>query len=397
MSNFAKGLLGGIILGAGLGYVVANTLVKPPKGVSGETAGVETRSFACLLGGCGDEPLAVVQGTPVRWRDLPSEVRAALHDRAMASWVDSRDTLNSFAVSVALAKERNDSRPLDKLPSLEKWVAQEPVNDSAISDYFQANRKSFAADVKFENVKEQVRQVVRNSRVEEIKRQKSAELAQAGRFDVLVPPPKHAAIAPPPAEFAALPSPPGAPLFSAETAGAEPNWLVEFTPHACDSCGYSKLQIDEFLRSSKVPVRLVRLSTGSEDVLSVQFAKATFCAQKLGTETASAFDVRAFSAAPAGYDPFVRNEESERIASSHILKIAREAGIKDEKAFGDCLASGEAGEYHTKVLQYAKAAGAADLGTTVILNGQRIPGGASGLVRYAAWMMASPPNAQAKK
>jgi len=413
MSSFFKGLAGGLVLGAGLCYVVVSKL--SPSSLPGKsTAGVDASGFTCLLGGCGDEPLAVVQGTAVRWRDLPPSVRGTLHDRTMASWEGARDTLSAFAASVAIAKERGDTRPLDELPSLEEWIAQEPIDDAAVAAYFEKNKGSFAAGAKLDRLREQIRQIIRNTRTEEVKRQKTAELSAGGsaggdgsksRFELRVAPPRHVNVQEPAATFAALPPPPG----SAAQASADPkgsgndiHWLVEFTTYACEACGYSKLQIDDFLRSAKADVRFVRIAAGRGDALTTLFAKATFCAAKLGPETHAAFDVRAFAPYPAGYVPQVlgagvQGAGAENAARAHVLKVAREAGVKDEAAFGECLGSGEAGGYLEAAVAYAKSAGAGSNAPTLILDGQRVPGGAAGLARYGALLLGTDSSTQAKR
>jgi hypothetical protein len=397
----------GMALGAVLCYLVlSRTEGGSPAGRG--TSGVDASAFTCLLGGCGDEPLGVVRGPPVRYVDLPPSVRQGLHDRVLSAWLDAREQVSAFAASIAIAKERGDSRPLSELPSLEEWVAAEPIEDAAVSAYFEANKASFGVGTTLPQVRDQIRQVLRNARAAEIKSTKTAELAASGtqdKIDLRLAPPRHASVPAPEASFASLRLPPGS-VASAENIATQSDegagnpaehWLVEFTPYACDTCGYSKLQVDDFLRTSKVPVRFVRLAAGPTDALTTAFAKGTYCAAKISPETHEAFDVRAFQPAPTGYDPLVRDAGAEAAAKAHVLRVAREAGVKDETAFDACLSSADANAHLEKVAAYARTAGAGGKGTTLLLNGQRVPGGASGLARFASWAIESTPDTRAQK
>lgn len=411
----------GACLGTALCYVALSQM-RSGNSQSQSNTGVDATAFACMLGGCGEEPLVVVSGTPVRYVDLPPPVRQGLHDRILAAWVDSREQLSAFAASIAIAKERGDNRPLSELPSLENWVAAEPVDDAAVAAYFEANKTNFRAGTTLAQVRDQIRQVLRNKRLEEIKTTKAAELAagsENSRLELRLAPPRHADVPPPSALFTTLPMPPGSVSSNTSSAGSSAassaassntegtSWLVEFTSYTCDGCAYSKLQVDEFLKTSKEPIRFVRLAAGPTDTLTNTFAKALFCAAKISPEAHQAFDVRAYQPAPVGYDPFLNNDTAQAAARAHILRVAREAGIQDETAFDSCLSSADATGYLEQVTAYAKAAGAnagigaganpGSQGTTLVFNGQRVPGGASGLSRFASWSSDFARHARAQK
>lgn len=391
MESFGKGLLAGMVAGAALCYVAVSFRGAPvPMGRG--AGGVDASAFGCLLGGCGEAPLLIVEGTAVRWIDLPAPVRATLHDRSMAAYKDAREVLRSFAASMAIAKERGDTRPLDELPSLEEWLAQEPISDAEVEAYFTKNRSSFAPDADPMVLKERIRQVVRNTRTAEVTRTKVAELSQGGKVSFPLALPRHAPIAKPSADL---------PLRRGGVDATR--WLVEISPYWCESCAFGKLRVDEFL--SRTPeVAFWRVPSGRGDALTSEIARAVFCANSLGRETYDAFDARAFQPAPGGYDPLVRDTGNEKAARSHVMRLARESGVKDEPGFEACLASAEAAGFEKAMQSYAKAAGAQvtgvaarSAGTTLVLDGQRVPGGPAGLDAYAAELAPTPGNGQSEQ
>lgn len=63
----------------------------------------------------------------------------------------------------------------------------------------------------------------------------------------------------------------------------------------------------------------------------------------------------------------------------------------------ECLGSSEASGYLEAAVAYAKSAGAGSNAPTLILDGQRVPGGAAGLARYGALLLGTDSSTQAKR
>jgi protein-disulfide isomerase len=333
--NTAAGIVGGLVVGAALGYGVA-TMNK---------------------GGARDTVDAVVlemDGTKYKEADLPADIRASLYDVKTDAHDRQTGILNQFAMQYAIAKDKDKNTKIDALPALEDLLQAPAPSAQEIQAVYDANKSRLPPNVTVEQVKPEIERYLRNQKLSEAMRQKSEEFAVKRRYAIVVPEPQAPKVA------LTLDA------YAAHGPAGSPNTLVEVADYLCPHCQQSQPEVEAVVKELGDKIRFVHVPFSLRpDGLSGTLARGAFCARQQGDESFWKYHEKAF--ATAKEKGWKASDAEDKAA---VVQVATAAGIDGAKLEA-CLSSPEAQAFVKNTTESMHKAGVS--GTpTFFLNNRRL-------------------------
>jgi len=334
MSSTALGIVGGLVVGAVLGYGTA-TYYKGGRGADNLT-------------------LLEVDGTKYRESDLPPDVRSGYYDIKTEEHSRGDVLLGQFALHLALAKDKDKNVKVDALPPFDQLVEAPAPTDQELQALYDANKGRLPPGTTFDQIKPDIERFVRNQKLTETLRVKNEELTAKKRVVLLTPEPS------PPKVTLALEA------YAAKGVATAPNTLVEVADYLCAHCQSSEPEVAATVKELGDKYRFVHVPFSLRpEGLSGTLARGAYCAKQQGDDAFWKYHDKAFSTAKEkGWKP----TDPDNIAP--VLEVAAAAGI-DATKLEACLATPEAQAFVKNTSDGMRKAGVS--GTpTFFLNGRRL-------------------------
>ncbi len=343
--NTALGVVGGLVIGAAVGYGAATVL----KG--GSVGGL---SLGGAVGGGSDSAMLELDGVKFKESDLPGDIRGTIFEvkEEASGRIDS--VLNQFALQLALAKEKNKDVKADALPPLDQLVDVPSPSEDEMKALFESNKARLPPDTTYDKIKPDIEKYMRNQKVSEALRAKNEEFKAKNRVKLLTQKPVAPVVA------LDLKPYPGKGSSSGPT-------LVEVADYLCPHCQATEPEVEAALKEIGDKVHFVAVNYSLKpDGLSGTLARGGFCAHQQGEEAFWKYHVAAFA---AGKEKGWKSTDPD--AKEPVVAIATTAGI-DAAKLDACLGSPEATAFVTNTLAAMHKAGVT--GTpTFFMNGRKIP------------------------
>ena len=334
MSSTALGIVGGLVVGAALGFGAA-TVYK------GNHAGENIT-------------LLEVDGTKYREADLPADIRSGYYDIKAEEHDRGNALLGQFALQLALAKDKDKNVKADALPPFDQLVEAPAPTEQELQALFEANKARLPPDATFEKIKPDIERFVRNQKLSETLRAKNDELSAKKRVVLLTPEPSS-----PKVTLVLDP-------YAAKGAVTASNTLVEVADYLCPHCQASEPEVEATVKELGDKYRFVHVPFSLRpEGLSGTLARGAFCAKQQGDEAFWKYHEKAFATAKEkGW------KSTDPDSKDPVLEVATAAGIDGAKLEA-CLATPEAQAFVKNTTDSMHKAGVS--GTpTFFLNGRRL-------------------------
>lgn len=362
----ALGVVGGLLLGAAIGWGVASTYPgRAPLTPTGAPAGVPATVAEA------DLPVLELDGVKLAPKELPTQLRSQLFEKQHEAYETTASLLQQFALQLSLAKAKDKDARAEKLPPFDELLGLPKPGDADLKAVFEANKSRLPPNTSFEQVKGEIERFVQNQKVAEALRAKTQELKTSGRLKLLLPEPE-------------------APLVDLKldqhpSKGAKDARLVlaEASDYLCPHCQQMHAEVAQSLKDFEGKLRFVQINFSLKpDQLSGSLIRAAYCARKQSDEHFWRFHDAAFKTAKEK-----AWKTTDRDDKAAVALIAREAGL-DEGRLNACLDSAEAKDHVLRNNELMSAVGIS--GTpTFYLNNRRILHHMGSLRDYLAARVAS--------
>lgn len=338
--NTALGVIGGLVVGAAVGYGAA-TVYKGGSGMG--------------FGGGGSDPMVLeLDGVKYKESDLPPDIRGTVFEvkEEAANRIDG--ILNQFALQFSLAKEKNKDVKPEALPPLDQLVDVPAPSDAEMQALFEANKARLPPDTTFEKIKPEIEKYMRNQKVSETLRAKNEEFKAKNRVKLLTQRPVS-----PRVDLDLKPYP-------VKGAASAPN-LVMVADYLCPHCQATEPEVEAAVKDLGDKVHFVAVSYSLHpEGLSGALARGAYCARQQGDEAFWKYHVAAFQTArEKGW------KQTDPDAKEPVAEVATAASL-DAAKIEACLGTPEAQAFVKNTVEAMNKAGVT--GTpTFFMNGRKMP------------------------
>ncbi len=338
--NTALGVVGGLVVGAAVGFGVAT--VYKGGGMGGS------------FGGGSDPVVLELDGTKFKESELPADVRGTMYEvkEESANRIDS--VLNQFALQFSLAKDKDKNAKADALPPIDQLVEVAAPTDAEMQTLFDSNKARLPPDTTFEKIKPEIEKYMKNQKVSETLRAKSEEFKTKNRVKLLTQRP-----AAPVVNLDVKPYP-------AKGGASAPN-LVMIADYLCPHCQATAPEVEAAVKDLGDKIRFVAVSYALRpETLSGSLARGAFCARQQGDEAFWKYHTTAFQ---TGREKGWKQTDAD--AKEPVLEVATAAGIDTAKV-ESCLGTPEAQAFVKNTLEAMTKIGVT--GTpSFFMNGRKLP------------------------
>jgi protein-disulfide isomerase len=326
--NTALGVVGGLVVGAAVGFGVATVYKGGAGGLS--------------MAGGSDPVVMELDGTKC---NTLFEVKEESANRTDA-------VLNQFALQFALAKDKNKDVKASALPPLEQLVDVPAPSEEEMQALFDANKARLPPETTYDKIKPEIEKYMRNQKVSEALRAKNEEFKAKNRVKLLTQHP-----VPPEVELDLKPFP---------SKGSSGPTLVMVADYLCPHCQATAPEVEAAVKDLGDKIKFVAVSYALRpDALSGTLARGAFCARQQGDEAFWKYHTAAFqNGREKGW------KQTDPDAKDPVVAVATAAGIDAAKVEA-CLSTPEAQAFVTTTSDSMQKAGVS--GTpTFFLNGRKM-------------------------
>lgn len=339
--NTALGVVGGLVVGAAVGFGVATVYKGGSIGGGG-------------FGGGSDPVVMELDGTKYKESELPADVRGTLFEVKEEAANRQESVLNQFALQFSLAKDKDKNAKADALPPLDQLVDVPAPSEQEMQALFDANKARLPPDTTFEKIKPEIEKYMKNQKVSETLRAKNDEFKAKNRVKLLTN----------------RPTPPKVDLdlkaFPAKGGASAPK-LVMVADYLCPHCQATAPEVEATVKDLGDKINFVAVSYSLRpEGLSGTLARGAFCARQQGDEAFWKFHATAFQ---TGREKGWKQTDPD--AKEPVIEVATASGIDTAKVEA-CLGSPEAQAFVKNTVDAMQKAGVS--GTpTFFMNGRKLP------------------------
>lgn len=142
-----------------------------------------------LEGMAGSDTLFILDGKEYTQQDLSPALRSRLFDLRRSGYEQSLEIIQNVASHIALAKAKGAGSSSKDLPPIAELAPEAVVTDKEVRDHYEKNRRSFPAKIPYERIKAGIEEHFRTLRERSAVQKTLRTLTEAGRLQIVIPPP----------------------------------------------------------------------------------------------------------------------------------------------------------------------------------------------------------------
>jgi protein-disulfide isomerase len=337
----AVGVVGGLIVGAAVGY-----------GVAARRPALSEANRAVSAPG-SDATLMELDGVSYKEADLPGSVRTRLFEVKSDAHERVDGLLSQFALQLTLAKAKDKNAQPDMLPELDQLLDLPTPKEEETKAFFEANKSRLPPSATYEQTKSEIETYLKKQKMSEMLRAKHEELKAHKRLVLMTVAPET-----PPVQLDLSP-------FAAKGSGTAT--VVEVADYLCAHCQATQPEVEELLQEAGDKIKFVAIPFSLRpNGLSGSLARGAFCARQQGDDKFWSYHEKAFASSKAkGWKATDADDKAP------VLEVATAAGLDAAKVEA-CLGSPEAQDFLKKTVETFIRAGVS--GTpTFFVNGRKLP------------------------
>lgn len=307
--NTVAGILGGLVVGAGIGWGVATQFGKSTGAGNSLVAGQASPATPSATAEGDSKALFRVNGQVYTEQDLPADVRSLIFEARHEAFERLQNILGQFSLQLALAKDKNKDVKLDDLPPMENLLDVQKPTDEEVKALFEANKARLPPGMTFEQVKSDIERFVTQQKTQEAMRNKRSELEAKGQVAILLEAPTAPVVE---LNLAGFP-----------TKGKGSNTVVEAADYLCPHCQEFYGEVVAMTEALSDKIRLVPINYAlNPEGLSGMLARGAYCALQQGDEAFWKYHATAFSTAREK-----QWKTSDPAAKEPLQEVGKGAGI----------------------------------------------------------------------